>query len=239
MARVPLTTGHSDSGNCDTLTLESDRGVREEPRRIDGRIEATLRIPDGPPQGIAVISHPLPTHGGTMRNPLVAAIARSLAGVGLYALRFNFRGVGGSAGEWTGGFAEVEDLALAVAEARTVAAGLPVALSGFSFGAVTTLRWLANGGHADAVALVGVPLRSVAFQPQELPPVPDGTFIVAAELDQFGTAAELRLAFPRARIAAVAGVDHFFGRRHSEVGSLVAGQIAIDLGLPAITHQID
>ena len=239
MERIPVTTGHSDSGNCDTLTLESDRGVREEPRRIAGRLEATLRIPDRPPLGIAVVSHPLPTHGGTMRNPLVAAIARSLAGVGLYALRFNFRGVGDSAGEWTGGFAEIEDLALAVAEARTIAAGLPVALSGFSFGAVTTLRWLANGGHADAVALAGVPLRSVAFQAQELPPVPDGTFIVAAELDQFGTAAELRAAYPLARIVTVSGVDHFFGRRHGEVGSLIANQIAIDLGLPADTHQID
>jgi uncharacterized protein len=188
-------------------------------------------MPDGPPRGIAVVSHPLPTHGGTMRNPLVAAIARSLAAAGLYALRFNFRGVGESTGRWTGGLAEVEDLALAVADARVIATGLPLALSGFSFGAVTTLRWLAQGGHADAVALVGVPLRSVAFQPQEPPPVPDGTFIVAAELDQFGTAAELRAAYPRARIVSVPGVDHFFGRRHALVGSLVAERIALDLGL--------
>ena len=160
--------------------------MREEPRRIAGRLEATLRIPDREPRGIAVVSHPLPTHGGTMRNPIIAAIARAVAGAGLYALRFNFRGVGDSAGEWTGGIAETEDLDLAIAEARALAPGLPLALSGFSFGALTTLRWLASGGTADAVALVGVPLRSVAFQAQDLPPVPDGTFIVAAELDQFG-----------------------------------------------------
>ena len=165
-----------------------------------------------------------------MRNPLVAAIARSLAAAGLCALRFNFRGVGTSTGEWTGGIAETEDLALAISEARAIAPGLPLALSGFSFGAVTTLRWLASGGRADAVALVGVPLRSVAFQPQDLPPVPDGTFIVAAELDQYGTADELRAAYPRARVAAVGGVDHFFGRKHNEVGALIAGAIATDLG---------
>ena len=220
--------------------------MREEPRLIAGRLEASLRIPDIAPTAIAVVSHPLPTHGGTMRNPLVAAIARSLAAAGLSVLRFNFRGVGASTGEWTGGFAEVDDLALAIAEARAIAPGLPLALSGFSFGAVTTLRWLASGGHADAVALVGVPLRSVAFQPQELPPVPDGTFIVAAELDQFGTADELRAAYPRARIVRMSGVDHFFGRRHNEVGSLVADAIAGTLGLRATadhpsntTHQID
>jgi len=203
--------------------------MREEPRRIAGRLEATLRIPDVEPRGIAVISHPLPTHGGTMRNPLVAGIARAVASEGLYGLRFNFRGVGESSGEWTGGRAEVADLDLAIAEARTIAPALPLALAGFSFGAVTTLRWLADGGRADAVALAGVPLRSVALEPDELPPVPDGTFIVAAELDQFGTAAELRSAYPRARIVEVSGVDHFFGTKRNEVGVIMARQIARDL----------
>ena len=205
--------------------------MREEARRIAGRLEATLRIPDGEPRGIAVVSHPLPTHGGTMRNPVVAAIARAIASEDLYALRFNFRGVGDSAGAWTGGIAEVADLDDAIADARGVAPGLPLGLSGYSFGAVTTLRWLANGGHADAVALVGVPLRSVAFQPHELPPVPEGTFIVAAELDQYGSVAELRAAYPRARIAEVTGVDHFFVGKHDEVGTLIADQLARDLRL--------
>ncbi len=178
-----------------------------------------------------MVSHPLPTHGGTMRNPLVAGIARAIASAGLYALRFNFRGVGESAGQWTGGLAEVEDLDLAIADAQVQAPGLPLALSGFSFGAVTTLRWLAQGGRADAVGLAGVPLRSAAFQPQQLPPVPDGTFIVAAELDQFGSAAELRAAYPRARIVEVKGVDHFFGSKRNEVGTLIADQLVKDLRL--------
>jgi alpha/beta superfamily hydrolase len=108
---------------------------------------------------------------------------------------------------------------------------MPLALSGFSFGAVTTLRWLAQGGRADAVGLAGVPLRSATFQPEQLPPVPDGTFIVAAELDQFGTAAELRAAYPRARIVEVTGVDHFFGEKRNEVGVLIAGQLVKDLRL--------
>lgn len=199
--------------------------MREEAERIAGRLEATLRIPERQPGGIVVISHPLPTHGGTMRNPLVAGIARACADAGLYALRFNFRGVGASAGQWTGGVAEVDDLDAAVAHARERAPGLPLALAGYSFGAVTTLRWLERGGRADALALVGVPLRSVAFAPEELPPIPDGTFVVAAEHDQFGSAAELRARYPRAEIVTVADVDHFFGRRHDEVGRLVADHL--------------
>ncbi len=166
-----------------------------------------------------------------MRNPLVAAIARAIAAKGLYVLRFNFRGVGASSGTWTGGIAETEDLALAISEARSIAPDLPLALSGFSFGAVTTLRWLASGGRAEAVALAGVPLRSVAFQRQELPPVPDGTFIVAAEHDQFGTADELQVAYPRAVVVQVTGVDHFFVGKHDLVGGLIADRIAADLRL--------
>ena len=208
--------------------------MREQAERIAaavGSLEATLRIPDAPARAIAVIAHPLPTHGGTMRNPLVAAVARACAERGMYALRFNFRGVGASAGEWTGGSAEVDDLAAAVAHARTIAPGLPLAVAGYSFGAITTLRWIAAGGRPDAYALAGLPLRSVAFTSQELPPVPDGAFIVAAELDQFGTATELRAAYPRAEIVEVAGVDHFFARRHGEVGALIAGHLATAFGL--------
>jgi uncharacterized protein len=199
--------------------------MREEALRIAGRLEATLRIPDETPRGIVVVAHPLPTHGGTMRNPLVASLARAVAARGLYALRFNFRGVGESAGEWTGGVEEWRDISDVVAHARTIAPGLPIGITAFSFGAFQTLRWLANGGTVDGLALVGVPLRSVDQSRHALPPVPEGTFIVAAENDQFGTAAELRAALPQARIAEVKGVDHFFVPKRDEVGQLVADEL--------------
>ncbi len=202
--------------------------VREEPVRIGDRLEGTLRIPDERPRAIVVVAHPLPTHGGTMRNPLVAALARACASRGWYALRFNFRGVGASGGDWSEGRDEWRDVADAVAHARTF--GLPVGACGYSFGAVMTLRWLEEGGDADALALVGVPLRSVRLSPHTLPPVPDGTFIVAAEHDQFGTAADLRAAYPSARVAEVKGVDHFFAGKRDEVGRLVADELARTFG---------
>src|SRR2546427_12126699 len=106
--------------------------VREEARRIDERLEATLRIPDVEPTAIVVIAHALPTHGGTMRTPIMAAIARACAERGWYALRFNFRGVGESAGEWTGGRPETDDLSAAGDYARSIAPGLPLGLVGYS-----------------------------------------------------------------------------------------------------------
>ncbi|HET8567778.1 MAG TPA: alpha/beta family hydrolase [Candidatus Limnocylindria bacterium] len=203
--------------------------MREEPRRIDGRLEATLRIPDVEPRAVAVVLHPLPTHGGTMRNPLIAAIARACAERGMLALRVNFRGTEESAGEFTGGEREHEDVAAAVDHARSLGATLPAAVAGFSFGALMTLKWMAGGGRPDAYALAGVPLRSASLAPQDLPPVPDGAFIVQAERDQFGTAAEVRARYPRARVREIAGVDHFFIGKFREVGDLIAASLAHDL----------
>jgi alpha/beta superfamily hydrolase len=204
--------------------------VREEPQRIDGRLEATLRVPDGQPRASVVIAHPLPTHGGQMRNPLVAGIARACAERGWYALRFNFRGVGASAGTWTAGREEAEDVGAAVEHARGIAPSLPLGLVGYSFGALMALRWVSRGGRVDALVLVGLALRSVTGGDNDLPPVPDGTFIVAAENDQFGTAAELRERFPQARIAEVRGTDHFFVGHRDEMTRLVTEELARTLG---------
>src|SRR5947208_1975184 len=126
------------------------------------------------------IAHALPTHGGTMRTPIMAAIARSCAARGWYALRFNFRGVGASAGEWSGGRDEVDDLSAAVRSARTIGPALPLGLVGYSFGAFQVLEYLRRGGAADAVALVGVGIKDVNFEPRRMPDVPPGTFIRAA-----------------------------------------------------------
>lgn len=206
------------------------RAVREQAQRIDGRLEGTLRVPDAGPRAIVVIAHPLPTHGGEMRNPLIAAVARACAERGWYALRFNFRGVGDSAGTWTGGREEAHDIGAAVAHARGIAPTLPLGLVGYSFGALMALRWSSRGGTVDGLALIGLPLRSVTGRDNDLPPMPDGTFIVAAERDQFGTAAELRERFPRARIAEVRGADHFFVAQRDEMARLVTDELARTLG---------
>lgn len=204
--------------------------MREEAQRIDGRLEGTLRVPDGEPRASVVIAHPLPTHGGEMRNPLIAGIARACAQRGWYALRFNFRGVGASEGNWTGGVEESDDIGAAVAHARALAPGLPLGLVGYSFGALMALRWSSRGDRADALVLVGLPLRSVTGRDNDLPSVPDGKLIVAAEHDQFGSAAELRERFPHARIAEVRGTDHFFVGHRDELQRLVTDELARTLG---------
>lgn len=200
--------------------------MREEAQRIAGRLEGSLRVPDVPPKAVVVIAHPLPTHGGSMRNPLIASLARAAAGRGWYALRFNFRGVGASAGEWSGGRYEHLDLADAVAHARALAPSLPVGVVGFSFGAATVLRWLAAGGRPDGYVLAGLALRGTSREERELPPVPAGAFVVNGEHDEFGTAAELRSAYPQAVVVEVKGADHFFTGKREELARVAMDHLA-------------
>lgn len=86
-------------------------------------------------RGVAVIAHPHPLFGGTMDNKVVQTLARAFVQSGWCALRFNFRGVGGSAGAYDAGRGELADLLAVVADQ---AAGSALALAGFSFGAFVT-----------------------------------------------------------------------------------------------------
>lgn len=106
-----------------------------------GDIEALLEIPsDRDVQAIAVVCHPHPLHGGTMQNKVTHTLSRAFLGQGFAALRFNFRGVAGSAGSFDDGNGEVEDVLAAVAYLRERYPGLPVWLAGFSFGAAMSIR---------------------------------------------------------------------------------------------------
>jgi len=198
-----------------------------------GVLEGILHTPAAAPEGAALLCHPHPLHGGSMHSPVIFRAARAFHRRNRATLRFNFRGVGASAGEWSGGRHEIDDVAAAVDYARTIAPGLPLGLVGYSFGAFQILAYLERGGRADAVALVGVGTKDVSFAPRALPKIPEGTFIVAAENDQFGSAGELRAAVPHARIATVSGVDHFFVGKRDEVGAIVAEELARVLPVPS------
>lgn len=106
-----------------------------------GNLEALLESPaDAEPVGCAVICHPHPVHGGTMSNKVAHTLARSFVGAGFAALRFNFRGVGKSAGEFDDGKGEVDDVLAAVTWMRETAPDLTLWLGGFSFGAAMAIR---------------------------------------------------------------------------------------------------
>lgn len=107
-----------------------------------GVIEAYVELPkpEDDRRGVAVIGHPHPPDGGTMSNKVVTTIARALAELGIASLRFNFRGVGQSEGEYDEGRGETLDY---LAVAQWLQAQRPqdaLWLTGFSFGAWVALR---------------------------------------------------------------------------------------------------
>ena len=102
-----------------------------------GLLKAMRDTPEGEPRGVAVLAHPHPLFGGTMENKVVQTLARGAVLAGYTSVRFNFRGVAGSAGTHDDGRGEIDDL-LAVLEA--VAPAGPLMLGGFSFGAYVFAR---------------------------------------------------------------------------------------------------
>jgi alpha/beta superfamily hydrolase len=101
-----------------------------------GRLEALLEEPeDQSPQLAVLLCHPHPQFGGTMHNKVVYRLARGLRAAGAVVLRFNFRGVGGSQGEYGEVEGEIDDAGAALEWLRERYPDLPYALAGFSFGA--------------------------------------------------------------------------------------------------------
>ncbi len=105
-----------------------------------GAIEVAAHVSDAEaPIAIAVVAHPHPLFGGSMDNKVATTLARAMFDAGAASYRFNFRGVGKSQGDHDDGRGETVDLLTVVAHASAAHPGLPLWLSGFSFGAAVTL----------------------------------------------------------------------------------------------------
>jgi alpha/beta superfamily hydrolase len=121
-----------------------------------GRLEARLEFPDevtAEPRVFGVACHPHPLYGGTMDNKVTHVLARAMTECGAPAFRFNFRGVGASAGAFDNGRGESDDLAAVVAEGRRRFPGAALWLGGFSFGAFVALSAAKRSGPVKLVAV--------------------------------------------------------------------------------------
>lgn len=116
-----------------------------------GPLEVLVEAAQDAGAALCVICHPHPQYGGTLDNKVVYTLARAANELGAIAVRFNFRGVGHSAGEFGHGVGELDDLLAVVAWARAAYPDRSLHLAGFSFGAAVALR-----GHvaADATSLL-------------------------------------------------------------------------------------
>ena len=189
-----------------------------------GLLEGLCDVPDGMAiKGTAVICHPHPLFGGTMQNKVVQTLAKAFVQNGWRAIRFNFRGVGGSAGAYDEGRGEVDDLLQVIAQLHSLGQvsqvpqsqiGNALALAGFSFGAFVTshaVAQLASSPNLDKVVLVGTAASRFTVAPVP-PELHDKTLVVHGEVDDtVPLSSVMDWARPQSLpVTVIPGVEHFF-----------------------------
>jgi alpha/beta superfamily hydrolase len=178
-----------------------------------GRLEALLEEPeDGRPTDAAIVCHPHPKYGGTMRNKVVHRLARGLRVTGSAVLRFNFRGVHLSEGAYDHGNGEVEDARAALEWLRNRYPELPFTLAGFSFGSRVALQLGCDHEDTSRIVAVGFPVKWGSQIPTACR-VPRS--FIQSTGDEYSPRDEMQHWFdgldgPK-RILWVAAKDHFFG----------------------------
>jgi alpha/beta superfamily hydrolase len=203
-----------------------------EKRLIDGpagAIEVAVHTPvSHSPVAIAVVSHPHPLFGGTMDNKVVTTMARAMLDAGATVWRYNFRGVGQTAGTHDDGRGETEDLLTVIAAARADASGatpLPLWLGGFSFGGAVTLAATEHVA-CDSLTLVAPAFQRMSHWQNVITggKPPPATLLIHGENDETVPLAD-SIAWAAERDLAVALVpraDHFFHLRLHILKRLVA-----------------
>lgn len=191
------------------------------PRRIEtfsvagpaGRLEAMLEEPEHrEPVEAALVCHPHPLHGGTMHNKVVYRLARGLRKAGCVVLRFNFRGVNLSEGEYDHGVGEVKDAVAALAELQARYPGLSALVAGFSFGSRVALRLAVSETGLTRAIAVGFPSKHPNRDYVKAVSIPK--YFVHSTNDEYGPRDDFQAFFDELpepkQLLWVAAADHFF-----------------------------
>ncbi len=176
-----------------------------------------------PPDGremhaIGVICHPHPLYGGTLHNKVVDTLSRTLNALGIGTLRFNFRGVESSEGEYAQGIGEVDDLRAVLNWAQRQRPGHALWLAGFSFGAYVALS-VAREFPLSGLITVAPPVNFFDFAVVTPPDCP--WLLVQGEADEIVSSAEVfawaERQNPMPQIIRMPEVGHFF---HGQLNQL-------------------
>lgn len=193
--------------------------VREIPGPV-GPLEALIDQPATPLRAAVVFAHPLPTHGGTMHTKVVFQGAKALAGTGCVVLRFNFRGVGRSAGSWDNGRGEMDDYRAAIDFVVGQHPGVEVWAAGFSFGSYIAMTCGADDDRVCALIGIAPPVNSYEFASVKLSTKPK--FIIHGERDELISLKSVREFYAQLHepkeLVVIDRANHLFEGQSSEVG---------------------
>ncbi|MBU3029931.1 alpha/beta hydrolase [Paracoccus marinaquae] len=182
--------------------------------RLEGRYHPQAGKPDAP---IAIVLHPHPQYGGTMNNRVVYNLHYAFHQMGFTVMRFNFRGVGRSQGEFDQGIGELSDAASALDYLQAMNPNSKHCwVAGFSFGAWIGMQLLMRRPEITGFISVAPPANMYDFS--FLAPCPSSGLIVngtsdrvAPPKDTHGLVGKLReqkgITITHEEIE---GADHFF-----------------------------
>ena len=171
-----------------------------------GELEAVLTESSNHAGRSAVLCHPHPQYGGSMHDAVLDTAERALLATGTHCLRFNFRGVGASAGSHDGGVGEVDDVAAVVTWLRAERPGDELILGGYSFGAAMAWHALDRIEEPARVLLIAPPVGMMDLPSRSLGAPVD---VVTGDQDQF-VDADVLAGWQGVAVHTIEGADHFF-----------------------------
>ena len=190
-----------------------------------GALEAVVEDPGVQSPSYGVICHPHPLYGGTMDNKVVTTVARALQETGIPTLRFNFRGVGASAGEFDQGVGETADADAVAAWGAQRWAGRSLVIAGFSFGGYVALR-LAQQRLPRCLITIAPAVQGFAAS-TAVPHCP--WLVVQGDADELVDPSMVidwvNTLDPKPRLVVLPGVGHFFHGRLRELRDAVIDAI--------------
>jgi uncharacterized protein len=194
-----------------------------------GPLEALLQEREGvTPDVVALVCHPHPLYGGTLHNKVTHRAASALHALGAAVLRFNFRGVGASAGTHDRGAGEVEDARAAL---RFLSERHPHArrwMCGFSFGSWIAMRLAVSDASITQLILIAPPVRYAGFEALRTATMPK--LVIQGTADVTSPPALLEEEFPTwaepKTLIRIEGGTHFFDRQLGALGDAITGSLS-------------
>lgn len=183
----------------------------------EGRLEGRYQRGRGENPPVALVLHPHPLFGGSMNNRAVYELYNMFLRRGFSVMRFNFRGVGCSVGEYDQGQGELADAATALDYIQQINPNAPFAwVGGFSFGSWIGMQLLMR--RPEIVGFVSVSASANLFDFTFLAPCPSSGIVLHGELDKVCPPEETKIMVDRTRtqkgrkveFQVIPGADHFF-----------------------------
>ena len=201
-----------------------------------GPLEALLDLPEGEPRAVAVLGHPHPLHGGTMHTKALYQAAKALPRIGVAALRFNFRGVGRSAGVFDAGPGEKDDFRAAIDFISGRFPSLPIWAAGMSFGSWVAMTTGAEDPRVSLLLGIAPPVDRYDFDILRTCTLPK--FIVHGESDELISIKEIRKFYAQIpepkELVTIEDASHLFEGKTSLVGDAVEDLLA---DFNTVTHS--